>query len=77
MGKHLLSKKALLCSKKVFRKQNVSKKPLEPPKNPFFSKKFSELSPLLLEASRVRLSISGVKSGTNPETPRKRSQSEF
>ena len=30
-----------------------------------------------LEVPRVRLSISGVKSGTNPETPRKRSQSKF
>ena len=26
---------------------------------------------------RVRLSISGTKSGANPETPRKRSQSKF
>ena len=30
-----------------------------------------------LEVPRVRLSISGVKSGTNPETPRKSSQSKF
>ena len=31
----------------------------------------------ILEVPRVRLSISGVKSGTNPEAPRKRSQSKF
>ena len=31
----------------------------------------------LLEVPRVRLSIPGVKSGTNPETPWKRSQSKF
>ena len=52
---------------------------LKTPENPS-----QELPPLsawpclqILEVPRVRLSISGVKPGTNPETPWKRSQSKF